>query len=77
MKQTIQSLRALKQQQQKFTVVAAYDATFTRTLNQAGVDAILVGDSLGMVVKGQDSEFRIAGMKLSEGYDGLQTVKKQ
>lgn len=55
MKQSIQTLRALKQQQEKFTVVAAYDATFTRTLNQAGVDAILVGDSLGMVVKGQDS----------------------
>lgn len=33
-------------------MVTAYDATFARMFDQAGVDAILVGDSLGMVVQG-------------------------
>lgn len=55
MKHTIQKLRERKKEQQKFSVVAAYDATFTETLNQAGIEAILVGDSLGMVVQGQNS----------------------
>lgn len=55
MKKTVQNLRALKQTQEKFSVVAAYDATFTQALNQAGTDAILVGDSLGMVVQGKQS----------------------
>ena len=36
-------------------MVAAYDATFTEALNQAGISSILVGDSLGMVVQGQVS----------------------
>ena len=36
-------------------MVAAYDATFTMALNQAGIALILVGDSLGMVVQGQAS----------------------
>lgn len=36
-------------------MVTAYDATFARMLDQAGVDAMLVGDSLGMVIQGQSS----------------------
>jgi len=39
----------------KLVVVTAYDATFARLVEQAGVDAILVGDSLGMVIQGHDS----------------------
>lgn len=54
MKTSIPKLRALKQKE-KFSVVAAYDATFTYLLNDAGIDCILVGDSLGMVIQGQDS----------------------
>lgn len=55
MKQTAQKLRQRKADGKKFSVIAAYDATFTTTLNQAGIEAILVGDSLGMVVQGQGS----------------------
>lgn len=55
MKQTAQKLRQRKADGKKFSVIAAYDATFTTALNQAGVEAILVGDSLGMVVQGQSS----------------------
>ena len=36
-------------------MVTAYDATFARMLDQAGVDAMLIGDSLGMVIQGVGS----------------------
>src|SRR5262249_57430419 len=36
-------------------MVTAYDATFSRILDEAGADVLLVGDSLGMVVQGNDS----------------------
>lgn len=36
-------------------MVTAYDATFARMFDDAGIDVLLVGDSLGMVVQGQDS----------------------
>ena len=37
----------------KLIVVTAYDALFTRIVEAAGIEAILVGDSLGMVVQGK------------------------
>ncbi len=39
----------------KIVMVTAYDATFARLVEAAGVDAVLVGDSLGMVIQGHDS----------------------
>src|SRR3954453_9844031 len=36
-------------------MVTAYDATFGRILDDAGADVLLVGDSLGMVIQGNDS----------------------
>jgi len=55
MRNTIQQLKKLKRQGAKLSVVTAYDATFARIFDDAGVDAILVGDSLGMVVQGHES----------------------
>src|SRR5512140_4021697 len=52
---SIHELRRMKQAGERFSVVTAYDATAARLVAAAGVDAILVGDSLGMVVQGQDS----------------------
>ena len=49
---TINTLQRKKLSDEKFSVIAAYDATFTRLINQAGVEMILVGDSLGMVLQG-------------------------
>ena len=40
---------------EKLVVVTCYDATFARLVEAAGVDAVLVGDSLGMVIQGRDS----------------------
>jgi 3-methyl-2-oxobutanoate hydroxymethyltransferase len=54
-KVTIHTLKRYKQIGQKICMVTAYDATFARILDQAGADVLLVGDSLGMVVQGQES----------------------
>ncbi|NRP09177.1 MULTISPECIES: 3-methyl-2-oxobutanoate hydroxymethyltransferase [unclassified Marinobacterium] len=44
-----------KQAREKFAVLTAYDATFAHVASSAGVDLILVGDSLGMVLQGESS----------------------
>lgn len=49
---SITDLQAMKAAGQKFAVVTAYDATFARVASEAGIEAILVGDSLGMVLQG-------------------------
>ncbi|NNJ90671.1 MAG: 3-methyl-2-oxobutanoate hydroxymethyltransferase [Gammaproteobacteria bacterium] len=52
---TINSLNKLKQQGEKIAVLTSYDASFAKIAENAGVEVILVGDSLGMVVQGQGS----------------------
>jgi len=52
---TINALQALKQDGEKFAVLAAYDATFAHFISEAEVEVILVGDSLGMVIQGHDT----------------------
>jgi 3-methyl-2-oxobutanoate hydroxymethyltransferase len=49
---TVQTLRKMKQAHEKIAMLTAYDASFAAVLERAGVDIILVGDSLGMVVQG-------------------------
>lgn len=44
-----------KQQKEKISVLTCYDATSAVLVERAGVDAILVGDSMGMVIQGQKS----------------------
>ena len=48
-------LRQMKVSGEKIAILTAYDASFSYALEQAGVDVILVGDSLGMVIQGQES----------------------
>ena len=50
---TIHEFERYKRDKQKLIVVTAYDALFTRIVEQAGIEAILVGDSLGVVVQGK------------------------
>lgn len=52
---TTHYLQELKKRNEKITVLTSYDASFTHHLEKAGVEVILVGDSLGMVVQGHDS----------------------
>lgn len=52
---TIKHLKDKKQQGEKFTMLTAYDSTMAQLCERAGVDVILVGDSLGMVVQGHST----------------------
>ncbi len=54
-KVTAVSLRARKGKGPKISVVTAYDATMARLLDAGGVDALMVGDSLGMVIQGREN----------------------
>lgn len=60
MSTTTLSLKKLKEQGQKFSCVTAYDATFANVACNAGIDVLLVGDSLGMVLQGQDSTLPVS-----------------
>jgi len=52
---TIDKLLAMKRSGEKLAMLTCYDATFAMAMDQAGVDIILVGDSLGMVVQGRST----------------------
>ncbi len=54
-KVTVPEIRKMKERGEKITALTAYDYTFARILDQAGVDILLVGDSLGSVIQGQTS----------------------
>ncbi|MGV6860001.1 MAG: 3-methyl-2-oxobutanoate hydroxymethyltransferase [bacterium] len=49
------TLASMKARGEKIVSLTAYDASFAQVLDAAGVDIILVGDSLGMVIQGEDS----------------------
>jgi 3-methyl-2-oxobutanoate hydroxymethyltransferase len=51
-RRTVTTLRKMKQEQEKIVMLTAYDASFGRVLDEQGVDVILIGDSLGMVIQG-------------------------
>ncbi|MBS3804728.1 MAG: 3-methyl-2-oxobutanoate hydroxymethyltransferase [Oleiphilaceae bacterium] len=52
---TINTLRDFKARGEAFSALTAYDATFSQVVSSAGVDVMLIGDSLGMVLQGHDS----------------------
>ena len=52
---TVTTLAAMKSAGEKVACLTCYDAAFTRVLEAAGVDVLLVGDSLGNVLQGHDS----------------------
>jgi 3-methyl-2-oxobutanoate hydroxymethyltransferase len=52
---SIPQLHARKAAGEKFAVLTAYDASFARVAADAGIEVLLVGDSLGMVLQGHDS----------------------
>jgi len=51
-KMTVPGIKAMKAGGEKITMLTAYDTPFARILDQAGVDILLVGDSVGSVVAG-------------------------
>jgi 3-methyl-2-oxobutanoate hydroxymethyltransferase len=60
---TLSSLKAMHSNGEKIAVLTCYDASFARVLDAAGVDVLLVGDSLGMVIQGHGSTLPV---KLAE-----------
>src|SRR5579864_1919725 len=55
----IPDLLEKKQRGEKIAILTAYDATMARHLDCAGIDAILVGDSLGMVIMGHENTLEV------------------
>lgn len=52
---TVATLARMKEKGEKIAMLTGYDAGFAARLDQAGVDIVLVGDSLGMVIQGHDT----------------------
>ncbi len=63
MRVTLSTLKAMREQGEKIAVLTCYDASFARVLDASGVDVLLVGDSLGMVIQGHASTLPV---KLAE-----------
>lgn len=70
---TIANLKEKKAAVEKLTCLTAYDASFAALLNDAGIDIILVGDSLGMVVQGKETTLPVT---LEEMIYHAQMVKR-
>ncbi|MCP3867935.1 MAG: 3-methyl-2-oxobutanoate hydroxymethyltransferase [Gammaproteobacteria bacterium] len=52
---TTATLMQMKRQGEKIAMLTSYDASFTQVMEASGVPVVLVGDSLGMVIQGQES----------------------
>lgn len=59
-KMTVPGLRQAKAEGRRLPALTAYDASFARALDAAGIDLVLVGDSLGMVVQGHASTLPVS-----------------
>ncbi|MBK5537173.1 3-methyl-2-oxobutanoate hydroxymethyltransferase [Pseudomonas sp. TH05] len=62
---TLTTLQNLKQKGEKIAMLTCYDATFAHTCCEAGVDVLLVGDSLGMVLQGHDSTLPVTTAEMA------------
>ena len=59
-KVTIRRLVEMKQAKEKIACLTAYDASFAQLLEKSGIDVVLVGDSLGMVIQGCDTTLPVS-----------------
>jgi 3-methyl-2-oxobutanoate hydroxymethyltransferase len=57
---TLHRLREMHAAGEKIAMLTCYDAAFARVLDDAGVDSLLVGDSLGMVLQGRASTLAVS-----------------
>lgn len=60
MKISVNALQKMAAEGQKISMLTCYDASFASLLDQAGVDILLIGDSLGMVIQRQDSTLPVS-----------------
>jgi 3-methyl-2-oxobutanoate hydroxymethyltransferase len=59
MRKTVLTLQAQKEQRDKITMLTAYDYTTAKLFDEAGIDMLLVGDTLGMVMLGYDDTLKV------------------
>lgn len=59
-KVTISTVRAMHQRNEKIAMLTCYDASFAALMERSGIDTVLVGDSLGMVLQGHDSTLPVS-----------------
>jgi len=59
-KMTVRRLAEMKQAKEKIACLTAYDASFAHVLEKSGVDVVLVGDSLGMVIQGEETTLPVS-----------------
>lgn len=59
MKQTVTTIQKMKDNNQKISMLTAYDYTTAKLINEAGVHMILVGDSLGMTMLGYENTLEV------------------
>ena len=57
---TVAAIQAMKRAHEKIACLTAYDYSFAALLDRAGVDMVMVGDSLGMVMQGHDSTLPVS-----------------
>lgn len=57
---TVNTLQKMKAEGEKITMLTAYEASFAALMDNAGIDVLLVGDSLGMTVQGRDSTLPVS-----------------
>ena len=57
---TFDSLKKMKAEGEKIACLTAYDVTFARVLDTSGVDVVLVGDTLGIVIQGKDTTLPVS-----------------
>ena len=57
---TVNTLNKMKAEGEKIAMLTAYEASFAALMDEAGVDVLLVGDSLGMTVQGRDSTLPVS-----------------
>ena len=62
---TLTTLQSLKAKGEKIAMLTCYDATFAQAAARAGVDILLVGDSLGMVLQGHDSTLPVTNADMA------------
>jgi 3-methyl-2-oxobutanoate hydroxymethyltransferase len=72
-KLTIQDIILMKQNGERISMLTAYDASFAGLLDSSGIDMILVGDSLGMVLLGYESTIPVT---MEEMLHHCRAVKK-
>jgi 3-methyl-2-oxobutanoate hydroxymethyltransferase len=70
-KVTLKTLAELKTRHQRFACVTAYDATFAEIASSAGIEVLLVGDSLGMVLQGHDSTLPVTMKNILYHLEGV------